>query len=633
MARLTQILTLLGILTFAGVSLGQGDARNRLLKTGITKPDLPWVDAPGIFGSGISNGTKVDGGGSAVLKNGGKGSGKGTGTEFTKPGAGSGSGSGGGAGGGDNKNGGGGGNGEMMTMSTPGGSSAKPHPRFYPMCLFMDPSVSTEEGNKTIKGLVDDAATCQVTLVVFPFTIKSNYPDDPNVINAAQSAMCNISTSGIAPAGSTSTCVKYDQTADKMCGDYDSKIEFAGGCAESRAARGFEVAMSKEERDRAEAQNGKEGLGKGSVGGMASSIEDAGNCSSGTVGHEALGHSQFGHPNGASDGNGIGLSETGGGEGWTGAGCVAMFGNAFENDGRWTYDPQRVTYYTKPKNEEAWKDLMNPEPIFKQQKQFAQQAQPLQITTPPGQRITMSDEPKAQNPAKVPPAQPEKGKAQMEDGQDGRHRKLGTALSQLLGGKKEEVVDGEPELEKPGKFSANPKAPPNFPGKPPGPRIGFDDAAPKGRSFKGGGATVTSVEGPPSGSYGESSDAPGEVGPGVSQGASMTPSGGNYAGGSGSGATIGYDDNAPKGGLNAGSFYGGDRSPASVGSDSANRIGGVVRAGAGSWRSSQTDEEEFFEEVGEDGQPVPRKKKEVRRRGSAVREPGSLRGKRVNPLP
>lgn len=632
MAKLLKILAYLGILTFAGISLAGSPAQDRLLKTGITKPEMPWVDAPGLFGSGLGNGTQVDGGASAILKK-KNGSGTGTGTEFTKPGSASGAGNGSGA---QTRSGGTPGSpGEMMTTSTPGGGGVQKLPLFYPMCLFIDSMYSSEEGSKTVKGLVDDAAACGVALVVFPFTLKPGYPESPDFINSAQQKMCNIPQAGIAPAASTSSCVSWPLSADKMCVSDPLPPNYSGqvaGCAELRAAR-VKTEIPEDQKAEVEARL-KEHLGSSDVkvgGGVAVSIEDAGSCDSGTVGHEALGHSQFGHPNGQSSGHAIGLSQSGGGgSGWTEEGCSAMRKNAFGNDGRWTYDPSRETYYTKPKNPEAWKDLMNPEPIFKQQKQVAQQAQPPQITTPPGQRITMSDAPKAQNPS-VPPAQPQKGKAQMEDGLEGRHRKLGSALATLLGGKGEETVDGAPELEKPSKFSASPKAPPNYPPKNPGPRIGFDDAAPKGRSIKGGGATVTSADAPPSETYGESSDgAPGDAGPSGSQGASMSPPA-SYGSATGSGATLGYDDNAPKGGLNAGSFYGG-RGPASLGSDAGNRTGGVVRAGTGSWRSSQTDEEEFFEEVGEDGEPSPRKKKQLRRRGPFDREPAAIRSKRREPV-
>ncbi len=635
MAKLLKFLVYLGILTFAGVSLAGSKAQDRLLQTGITKPELPWVDAPGIFGKGLSNGTQLDGGGSALLKNGGngkgsggKGGGKSGGTEYTQPGAGSGSGS-GSSNGGEEKSGSTPGSpGEMSSSSTPGGGGARKLPRFYPMCLFIDSMYSSAEGSKTIKGLVDQAAACNVSLVVFPFTLKPGYPESPSVINAAQQKMCNIPQAGIAPAASTSSCVSHPLSADKMCVSdplppkYENEV---AGCAQLQAARG----VGYQYKDKAEEEafkHGAHGGGGSAAGGVAApSIEDAGKCDTSTVGHEALGHSQFGHPNGEGSGHAIKGVGGGDGEGWTGYGCSKIFANAFENDGRWTYDPNQQTYYTKPKNPEAWKDINNPEPIFKAEKQVAQQAQPPQLNTPPGQRITMTEAPKAQDASKVPPAQKPEQKAQMDEGKDGRHRKLATALTTLLSGKREDVVDGPGELEKPSKFAANPKAPPNYPPKNPGPRIGFDDAAPKGRSIKGGGATVTSVESAPSEVYGESSDgAPGEVSAASPAGASMSPSG-SYAGGTGSGAKVGFDDNAPKAGLGGNAYYN-DRSPASVGSDGVNRVSGVVRVGGSSARSELGDEEEFFDEIGEEGQPAKRKQQGYRRR-PAIRD---LAGAREN---
>ncbi len=618
MAKLRQILTILGILAFAGVSLAETPAQERLLKTGISKPELPWVDAPGVF----SGPTSVDGGGSALLTHGRKGNGSGAGnggTEFTKPASGSGSGS--GAGGGQGGGGaGGGGPGEMSSQSSPGGSGVQKLPRYYPMCLFIDAIHDSGTGNAAVKGLVDDAAKCGVALVVFPFTIKSNYGEDPDGINEAQRKMCNIPDAGIAPAASTSACVMHEHSDNLMCGNGpppEEEWDGTAGCAELRAARGAVTQLTDKQKEEAKARS--DGVDLDSMkgpGGVAVSIEDNASCNAKTVGHEALGHSQFGHPNGASDGHGIGIDqEGGGGDGWTQSGCTAMFANAFENDGRWTYDPSRETYYTKPKNQEAWKDLNQPDPIFKTPKQTALQGQqPPQVSTPAGQRITMSDEPKSQNPSAVPPAQPKTGKAQMEDGQEGRHRKLGSGVSLLLGRKGGETVDGEPELEKPGKFVATPKAPPNYPPKNPGPRIGFDDAAPKGRSIKGGGATVTSAEAPPADIYGDSAGSPGEVSSAGADGASMSRGQiGTYESGSGSGGKIGYDDNAPKGGLSGSGFYDASpRSPASVGTTS--RAGSVARP-AGNWRSSDAEEnDEFFDEVGEREPGDKRKNKDNRRR-------------------
>ena len=43
--------------------------------------------------------------------------------------------------------------------------------------------------------------------------------------------------------------------------------------------------------------------------GIIPSIERVQACDAKTVGHEALGHSMWGHPNGSADGNGIGLQD------------------------------------------------------------------------------------------------------------------------------------------------------------------------------------------------------------------------------------------------------------------------------------------------------------------------------------
>jgi hypothetical protein len=393
----------------------------------ITKPDLSIVDPGGIKnGKGGNEGAGNGSGGSALFGVGSK-SGIGTGSGN---GSGNGSGSGGlglgnssGAGNNQNNNdsdknentaggkqfGNGSGNGIVPggTVGVPQ-STAEKLPYWYPMCLFIDDMHSQQKGNEAVKGLVQQAAKCKVALVVFPFTLKGNYDgDDERKINDSQKIMCNISGSGLAPAGSTSTCSHGEHADNKMCGDmgppnnpWDDSI---AGCGQLRAARGrtFEEdagfkSLDKAKQDAIRKLAEKEPKASG---GEADSIEDRDNCDAKTIGHEALGHGQFGYPNGTGSGNGIGLSIKGdSGPGWTDTeGCPAMVRNAFPNDGRWKYDPKRESYYTKPKDPSLYVDFNNPQPLFKNSSSV-----PLAgpVTTPPNNSqppsqtvITVDDKP------------------------------------------------------------------------------------------------------------------------------------------------------------------------------------------------------------------------------------------------
>ncbi len=309
------------------------------------------------------------------------------------------------------KNGGGGGGG--------GGGKAIAYPLWYPMCLFIDQTIDTGTGNSAVKGIIDDAAACGVNLVVFPLTVKSNYPNSADTINAKAQKSCNVIEGLGVPRASVSTCVQFPDTAGEMCGEPPETRPTVAGCAQlqSGASNGWDA--------KTKAAMKQSGEGTESAGGVAApSIEKSGACDTGTVGHEALGHSMWGHPNGSADGHGIGVTmiwnpnatdraqevlvmnnmvkdlarhardlgldvgappdpmlavgirtrngvkvaaEGGGagGGGWTGEGCAAMRGSAFANDGRWKYDPSRQQYYVRAEPERQW-DLMEGKQLFLQ---------------------------------------------------------------------------------------------------------------------------------------------------------------------------------------------------------------------------------------------------------------------------
>ncbi len=227
---------------------------------------------------------------------------------------------------------------------------------WYPMCLFMDPSISQAQGNSTVKAMVDEIAQkCGVNLIIYPITTIP-LPDDYKLINNAQRASCNVAGNvGNATSAVSSTCVPFEFTADEMCGGERGKSKIAG-CSEIGGPPG-EAERVKRLYEQKKEQLRKEGRTinplfdeKNPSGGSAGtrvSIEDAGNCSAPLVNHEAIGHSMMGWGHGPEGGYRIGYSGGGGSDGWTVPGCAAIKRASFPNDGQWRWNPKRTTYYVK----------------------------------------------------------------------------------------------------------------------------------------------------------------------------------------------------------------------------------------------------------------------------------------------
>jgi hypothetical protein len=226
------------------------------------------------------------------------------------------------------------------------------------MCLFLDASISQEEGNRTVKQLVDDAAHCKVNLVVYPVTIQSNYPADPDVINEGSMSSCNLVSAKIGAKASTSVCTKYPETADKMCNPaWTPKDGYnTAGCAmvQGGAIDKLKSMYPPDSPERALIDKFEKEEGRSAaLGKPAPSIEDIGACTGDIVGHEAIGHSEMGMPNGKSHGKGIGLPSPGyTGDGappgaWTAQGCASFVESALPNPGRWKYNAARTQYYTR----------------------------------------------------------------------------------------------------------------------------------------------------------------------------------------------------------------------------------------------------------------------------------------------
>ncbi len=453
-----------------------------------------------------------------------------------------------------------------------GNGRAQAFSLWYPMCLFMDPTaVSQAQGNATVKGLVDGAASCGVNLVVFPMTVApGSYSNgDPDATNREQSAACNlIGQMDNATRASTSICVNHTQMSDKMCDqkctrnaqggpgpdcgpDGEHKVNTAG-CAqvnssgeEAGRVQAFIDDLNRRRNrtgnltqaeidDKAAAEARYQELKKdGSVFNSASSpiapsIEDTNACTAGTVGHEALGHSMFGHPNGASDGHGIGLEKTGGGGGgWTPEGCDAMRRNAFANSGKWRWDANRTTYYVQSPRQFNLRSDKVMGPTIRP---------PLPTGTRPADqggetgRVVFDDNAEKARPGPGEPAaqktNPPEGKQDTYvAGPEGRHKgqQPGSVTGELVENLKElqdaQGGDIPPPLDG---YTRTPPAP--APGNSSATRVTFDDSA-----KKGGGQKYTD--------YGTA----GRIG-GASYGRGPASPGGD------SRTSVAFDDSAKKGG-------------------------------------------------------------------------------------
>ncbi len=289
-----------------------------------------------------------------------------------------------------------------------GVQQSKAFDKFYPMCLFMDgDAVTSQQGNATIKGMVDNMAqACGVNLVVFPVTVKpgsyDNSPGAADVNNNLQKAACNIvpNIPNVTNA-STSFCQSSDAMADHMCASFENDPKKAdprhgrkykmdlpvAGCAQVNSKTGSQdfddfkqklrdIESGKIKNDPDFPSPGdatarlKELQDDGSSGGggrsdIAPSIEDVNSCTSMIVAHEAIGHSMMGMPNGDGHGNGIGLKKAAGmNEGWTPEGCAVIQKNAMVNDGTWRWEQGRQTYYVPPADRNNWWDLGSGRKLF-----------------------------------------------------------------------------------------------------------------------------------------------------------------------------------------------------------------------------------------------------------------------------
>lgn len=225
---------------------------------------------------------------------------------------------------------------------------------WWPICFFIDASVDQGTANSAVKGVVDMAAACGVTVVAFPVTARG-FVNDPETIKSQQQSACNLTEVGLAPLASTTAFVPFPDTAGAMCGKekWEEKIQVAG-CAE-KARGGSPPAPSIL-------------VPKGHNGPVAA--------------HEAMGHSQMNRPNLGEEnaytdaGNGIGhyggtpFQVDGGegniktGSGWSAVGCSIMRANALPNTKNFAYDSNRELYYVKQEDPERQHDMGSGKKLF-----------------------------------------------------------------------------------------------------------------------------------------------------------------------------------------------------------------------------------------------------------------------------
>jgi hypothetical protein len=529
--------------------------------------DVAGIWSRGGRGPNSGEGSSLEGGSSTGQGSGGN-SGKSSGlsqnkTEFTQAGA---SGKKPGAGKSNTSMG----QGEISgTTSTPGGRFSTPNKKWWPICAFLDESISESEGSASLKGVADAANACGVTIVFWTRTVKTSSwgGSNPDAINKNQVDKCNI-PSELAAAASTTALVPYNDTAAKMCdakrenGDWNTDV---AGCAQLRSGS----SISKKAEDAMKSNAGGEHLSAAS-GNVAPSIEVPSGWGAGVVGHESIGHSEMGKMNGTKYGRGIG-DDPSEGEGsaetdWTPAGCAVMYAMALDNTQNFIHDPTRQNYYYKPKDPSFYYDIANGPKIFSSDQNIRMNGPRLPIVSQPGQVTVVQDgAPKAQNTPQQPPATepPE------VDGSRHRKRRLPTknlSLSEKAAREVEEV---------PGAVR-KPKAPPAAEPVKAGGRLAFDDSAPKrtsgssdsfdGQSPSNGGSVL--AQSPPA--MDESGDVPESVG---------KPEGPPAVDPVNAGGRVAFDDNAPKRTLGSGDAL--DRQPASGGGALAQSPPATDESGAG----------------------------------------------------
>lgn len=535
---------------------------------------------------------------------------------------------------------------------------------WYPMCLFMGESVSQAGGNATVKAMVDEfAQKCAVNLVVFPVAVVGLPAGAPGAVNAWQTSVCNAAEALGVRQASTSTCVNDAVSADIMCNSWIQPgvpTTSVAGCAglggpPGESARIQQLYNSLQQQGLA---NGPLLTGQtgGGGGGAVASIEDVGSCDSGTVNHEAIGHSMMGWGHGPEAGYGIGFSGGGGGGGgWTGVGCAAIQASAFPNDGRYRWNPNQQTYFVQPTDMSLWKQFGDMTPLFGGLKPPPNGGPPILGDNPQQGGDANNADPRpvvVKDPTKPPDAPVNNKGVSVAVDTTSKHKKKprpAKSPEELLAGLREESMGSAPE-DRSLPATVKPPEPPT-PGRgKEGGRVKFDDNAAKVRVGSGGSTGLSEKKvagGPPAAKPGSVPSAASSTGgsriygdsvdfhegpPPLAVGApSPPPSSGTAVGG----GTVKFDDSRAKGAnLKGGALSTGEfsKTPGSFDDAPAPPWYADEGAGAGLLSSGAIGQPgfngNFFNDV---GKIIDEEEEEQMRRykGQLKRRPASLKDKRV----
>lgn len=249
-------------------------------------------------------------------------------------------------------------------------------PLWKPLCFLMDPAI--KGANKIVSDTVKAYATCGVVVEPYVFTIKSGYPDQPDVINNMAKAACPLNRVFGTTEASIQTHVKYDTTADRMCGSFEDPektrpTKNVAGCAVWIPPRNMSADDAQRAGTRFGNSNSKHFGGMGKSGEEGVSIVDV-NQSSDVAIHE------FQHNNGgvnvgegkARNPHGYGIESPGldqtnkqnAGNQFTGEGCEYLRGASNHNDGTHAFDPTRDLYYVPIEDPRFQWDLMQGRSFF-----------------------------------------------------------------------------------------------------------------------------------------------------------------------------------------------------------------------------------------------------------------------------
>lgn len=290
-------------------------------------------------------------------------------------------------------------------------------PLWKPLCFLMDPIIAN--ANQIVEDVVRAYASCGVVAEPYVFTIKQNYPDDPNIINQMAKQVCPLNRVFGTQEASIQTHVRYDTTADRMCEQWENPERTipqknTAGCAVWIPPRSMAQNEVETLSSRFRGSNNAHYGGTGKAGEEGVSIVDV-NQSSDVAIHE------FQHNNGgvnvgegrAREPHGYGIESPGldqtnkqsAGNQFTGTGCDYLRGASNPNDGTHVFDPTRSLYYVPVEDPQYQWDLMAGQSFFETGPDAPPTPPPRPPRPPGGQPPTIIAETPRRPP--TPPAGPQ----------------------------------------------------------------------------------------------------------------------------------------------------------------------------------------------------------------------------------